>query len=156
MSRVTERPGVWDEDHDSFDDFAAVCRWYKGGLRRPEQGDSTRDATVCSEERKTFILIMRLDDKDLRDWFGLERLLWRIREEVCHPATSHFPVLESQRHVSIDSYLFRSNRKSDSSRYFVIANNCLMLNNDFRIFIPIFCDKFTTFDCYFLFFVQKT
>ena len=34
---------------------------------------------------KTFNLIQRLDNKYLREWFGLESLLWRIREEICRP-----------------------------------------------------------------------
>ena len=37
MPKVTDRLTVWDEDPDSFDDFAAQCRWYRDGLRESEQ-----------------------------------------------------------------------------------------------------------------------
>ena len=37
MSKVTDTLAVWDEDPDSFDDFAAQCRWYRDGLRKSEQ-----------------------------------------------------------------------------------------------------------------------
>ena len=37
MPKVTDRLTVWDEDPDSFDDFAAQCRWYRDGLRKSEQ-----------------------------------------------------------------------------------------------------------------------
>ena len=31
MSKVTDRLTVWDENRDSFDDFAAHCHWYRAG-----------------------------------------------------------------------------------------------------------------------------
>ena len=37
VSRLTDRLAVWDKDPDSSDDFVAKCRWYRDGLRQPEQ-----------------------------------------------------------------------------------------------------------------------
>ena len=39
VSKLTDRLAVWGEDPDSFDDFAAQCRWYRDGLRKPDQKD---------------------------------------------------------------------------------------------------------------------
>ena len=44
MSKLTDRLAVWDEDPDSFGDIAAQCRqcrWYRDGLKKPEQGLAT-------------------------------------------------------------------------------------------------------------------
>ena len=41
MSKLTDILAVWDEDPDSIDDLAALCRWYKDGLRKSEQGLAT-------------------------------------------------------------------------------------------------------------------
>ena len=41
MSKVTDSFAVEDEDPDSFDDFAAQCRWYRDGCRKLEQGLAT-------------------------------------------------------------------------------------------------------------------
>ena len=41
MSKVTDRLVDCDEDPDSFDDFAAQCRWYRDGLRKSEPSLAT-------------------------------------------------------------------------------------------------------------------
>ena len=84
MAQPTERLAVWD----SFDDFAAQCRWYRCGLRKPEQGLATAHVGRLFAARggKTWNLIQRLNNRFQREWFGLEYLLWRSREEICRPA----------------------------------------------------------------------
>ena len=88
MSKVTDRLIVWDEDPGSFVDFAAQCRWYRDGLRKSKQRLATAHVVrlFAAKGGKTWNLIQRLDNGYLRVWFGLEYLLWRIREEIYRPA----------------------------------------------------------------------
>ena len=58
---------------------------------------------------KTWNLIPRLDNRYLREWFKLEYLLWRIREEICRPA-----ILEMTKHL--DEYFFRLKRVTNKNR----------------------------------------
>ena len=88
MSNLTDRLAVWDDDPDSFDDFAAQCRWYRDGFRNPEHGWGAAHVVRMFDARsgKTWNLIERLGNKHLRELLGLEYLLWRIREDTCRPA----------------------------------------------------------------------
>ena len=54
MSKLTDRLAVWDEDPDSFDDFAAQCALVQRRLEkvRTETGDSACGATVRCERWK--------------------------------------------------------------------------------------------------------
>ena len=107
---VIDRLVVWDEDPDSFDDFAVQCRWYRDGSRKPEQGLATVHVVRLFAARggKTWNLIQRLDNKCLREWFGLEHLLWRIGEEICRCA-----ILEMTKYL--DEYFFRLKRNKQKS-----------------------------------------
>ena len=72
MPKVTDRLTVWDEDPDSFDDFAAQCRWYRDGLRKSEQKLARVGRVFAGRSgKKTWNLIPTLDNKCLREWFGL-------------------------------------------------------------------------------------
>ena len=110
MSKLTDRIAVWDEDPDSFDDFAAQCRWYRDGLRKSEQALATAHVVrlFAAKAGKTWNLIQRLDNKYLREWFGLEYLLWRIREEICRPA-----ILEMTKYLG--EYFSRLRRNKQES-----------------------------------------
>ena len=88
-SKLTDTDiAVWDEDPDSFDDFPAQCRWYRDGSRKSEQRLATAHVVrlFAAKGGKTWNLTQRLDSRYLREWFGLEYFLWRIREEICRPA----------------------------------------------------------------------
>ena len=76
------------KDTDSFDDFVAQCRWYRDGLRKPEQRLATANVVrlFAAKGEKTGNLIQKLDNRYLQEWFGLENLLWRIHEEIGRPA----------------------------------------------------------------------
>ena len=110
MSNRTDRLAVWDEDPDSFDDFAAQCRWRRDGLKNPEQGLATTRVVRLFTARsgKTWNLIQRLDNKYLREWFGLECLHWRIREEIRHPT-----IPEMTKYL--DTYFFRLKKNKQES-----------------------------------------
>ena len=65
---------VWDEDPDTFDDFAAQCRWYRDGLKTSERSLATAHAIrlFAAKGGKTWNLIQRLDDRFLKADFGIE------------------------------------------------------------------------------------
>ena len=77
MSKLTDRLAVQDEGPGSLDDFAAECRWYKDGLRKPAQGLATAHVvrTFAVRGGKTWNLIQRLDNKYLRECLELVYLL---------------------------------------------------------------------------------
>ena len=57
MSKVTVSLSANDEDTDSFDDFAAHCRWYRDGSRKPDPETWTTgiyknglDLSICGDE----------------------------------------------------------------------------------------------------------
>ena len=110
MSRLADRVAVWDEDPDSSGDFAAQCRWYRDGLRKSEQRLATAHVVrlFAAKGGKTWNLIQRLDNRYLREWFGLEYHLWRIREEICRPA-----IPEMTKYL--DEYFFRLKRNKQES-----------------------------------------
>ena len=110
MSKLTDSLAVWDEDPDSFDDFAAQRRCDRDGLRKPEQGLATAHVVRLFAARggKTWNLIQRLDNRCLQEWFGLESLLWRIREEICRPA-----IPETTK--DLDEYVVRLKRNKQES-----------------------------------------
>ena len=87
-SKVTDRLAVWDEDENSFDDFAAQCLWYRDDLRESERRLATAHVVrlFAAKGGKTWNLIQRRDNRYVREWFELKYLLWRIREEICRPA----------------------------------------------------------------------
>ena len=106
MSKLTDRLTVWDEDPDSFDDFAAQCRWYRDGLRKSEQGLATAHVVrLFAKGGKTWNLIQKLENRNLREWFGLEYLLWRIREEICRLAIPEMTKF-------LDEYFFRLEKQT--------------------------------------------
>ena len=74
VSKLTDRLAVWDEDPDSFDDFVAKCRWYRDGLRKPEEGLATAHVVRLFAARggKTWNMIQRLDNRYLRELFRLD------------------------------------------------------------------------------------
>ena len=116
MSKLTDRFAVWDEDPDSIDDFAAQCRWYRDGLRKSEQVVATAlvvrlFAAKCG---KTWNLIQRLDNRCLREWFGLENLLGRIREKICRPA-----IPEMTKYVDEHFFRLKGNKQESMSACFV-------------------------------------
>ena len=76
MSKLTDRLAVWGDFPDSFDDFAAQCRWYRDGLRKPGKGLATAHVVRLFAARggKTWNLIQRLYNRYLQDWFGLENI----------------------------------------------------------------------------------
>ena len=110
MSKLTDRLAVLDEDPDSFDDFAVQFRWYRDGLRMPVQGLATAHVVrlFAAKGEKTCHLIQRLDNRYRRECFGLEHLLWRIREEICRPAISEMTKY-------LDEYFFRLKRNKQGS-----------------------------------------
>ena len=57
---------------------------------------------------KTWNLIQRLDNRYLRDWFGFEYLLWRIREDICRLA-----IPEMTKYLG--EYFFRLKRNKPES-----------------------------------------
>ena len=60
-SKLTDRL----EDWDSFDDFAAQCRWCRDGLGKSEQGLATAHVVrlFAAKGGTTWNLIQRLDNK---------------------------------------------------------------------------------------------
>ena len=62
MSKLTGGLAVWDEDPDSFDDFAAQCRWHRDGLRKSEQGLATAHVArlFAAKSGKTWNLISEI------------------------------------------------------------------------------------------------
>ena len=78
-----------------------VQRWLE--KVRTRTGDSTCGATVCCERWKD-VLIQRLDNRYLREWFGPEYLFWRIREEICRSAIPEMTTF-------LDEYFFRLKKK---------------------------------------------
>ena len=101
---------VWDEDPDTFDDFAAQCRWYRDGLKSYERNLATAHAIrLFAEKRgKTWNLLQSLDERFLKADFGIEYLLWRIREVICRPVISEMTQY-------IDEYFFCLRRKSQEA-----------------------------------------
>ena len=75
---------VWDEDPDSFDDFSAQCRWYRDGLKPRERSLATAHIVrlFAAKGGKTWNLIQTLEDRFLKADFGMEYLIWRIKELV--------------------------------------------------------------------------
>ena len=110
MSKWTGRLPVFDEDPDSLDDFAAQCRWYRDGLRKSEQRLATTHVVrlFATKSGKTWKLVQRLDNRHLREWFGLEYLLWPIRHAICRPA-----IPEMTKYL--DEYFFRLKRNEQES-----------------------------------------
>ena len=53
-------------------------------------------------------MIDRLDNRYLREWFGLEYLHWRIREEICRPAMPEMKKF-------LGEYFFRLKRNKQES-----------------------------------------
>ena len=90
VSKITDRLSVWDEDPDSFDDFAAQCRWYRDGLEKSEKGLATAHVVrlIAARSCITWNLIQRMDNSYFRECFGLEYLLWRSREGNLSPCDS--------------------------------------------------------------------
>eukprot|EP00969_Alexandrium_andersonii_P119037 5262891-Alexandrium_andersonii.AAC.1 len=106
----TEKLLAWDEDPDTFDDFAAQCRWYRDGLKPNERNLATAHVIrlFAAKGGKTWNLIQRLDDRFLKADFGIEYLLWRIREVICRPA-----IPEMTKYL--DEYFFRLRRSSQEA-----------------------------------------
>ena len=88
MSKVTVSLSANDEDTDSFDDFAAQCRWYRDGSRKPEQRLVTANVVrlFAAKGEKTGKLIQKLDNGYQQEWLGFEYLWWRIYEAIGRPA----------------------------------------------------------------------
>ena len=67
---------------------------------------------------KTRNLIQRLDGRYLREWLGLEYLLWRIREEICRPSIpemtkfldKHFFLLKGHKQESMSAWALRGEK----------------------------------------------
>ena len=57
LSKVTDRVTLWEEDPDSFDDFAAPCRWYRDGLKKAEMTNyfGAKVLRVVALERTTCV-----------------------------------------------------------------------------------------------------
>ena len=89
MSKLTDRIAVWDKDPDSFDGFAAQCRWFQRWLQKAITGTGDSTCGSCFRDGTTGIY---------ENGLGLEYLLWRIREEMCRPAGKQY----------VDEYLFDS------------------------------------------------
>ena len=101
---------VWDEDPDTFDDFSAQCRWYRDGLKFSERSLATAHVIrlFAAKGGKTWNLIQRLEDRFLKADFGMDYLLWRIREVICRPA-----IPEMTKYL--DEYFFRLKRNSQEA-----------------------------------------
>ena len=101
---------VWDEDPDSFDDFSAQCRWYRDGLKPRDRSLATAHIVrlFAAKGGKTWNLIQTLEDKYLKADFGMEYLLWRIKEVICRPA-----IPEMTKYL--DEYFFRLRRNSQEA-----------------------------------------
>ena len=122
MSKLTKRLAVWDEDPDSFDDFAARCRRYRDGLRKSEKGLATAHVVrlFAAKVGKTCNVIQRLDNRYLREWFGLEYLLWRIRGEICRPA-----ILEMTKYLDEDIFRLRETNKNRRALGHFVQRKCI-------------------------------
>ena len=97
---------VWDEDPGTFDDFAAQCRRYRDGLKPNERNLATTHAIrlFAAKGGKTWNLLQSLDERFLQADFGIEYLLWRIKEVNCRPYISEVTKY-------LDEYFFCLRRK---------------------------------------------